>query len=65
MSTAPQPAKKLNKEYVVSEPKSSMELRQHLKEHAEQGFEVVQILPQGGGFLVVFGRPDIFSPAGR
>jgi hypothetical protein len=64
MSTAATPVKKLKMEYVVSEPKSSNELRQHLKEHAEQGYEVVQILPQGAGFLVVFGRPDIFS-AGR
>jgi len=61
MGTAPQPAKKLNKEYVVSEPQNSEELREHLKRHAEQGYEVVQILPQGAGFLVVFGRPDIFS----
>jgi len=61
MSTAPQPVKKLKKEYVVSEPKSSMELREHLKRHADEGYEVVQIIPQGAGFLVVFGRLDIFS----
>lgn len=61
MGTAPQPAKKLKMEYVVSEPKNSTELRAHLKEHAGQGYEIVQIIPQGAGFLVVFGRPDIFS----
>ena len=61
MSATATPLKKLKKEYVVSEPQSTTELREHLQNHAEQGYEVVQILPQGTGFIVVFGRPDIFS----
>jgi hypothetical protein len=62
MSATPIPKlKKLKMEYVVTEPQNSQELREHLQNHAEQGYELEQMLPRGSGFIVVFGRQDIFS----
>ena len=44
------------KEYVVSEPQNAQELREHLKRHAEQEYELVQVLPNGKGFVVIFSK---------
>ncbi len=56
MSATAIPKLKLKKQYVVSEPQSTEELREHLKRHVEQEYELVQVLPNGKAFVVIFSK---------
>jgi len=49
-------AKKWKKEFVVSEPQSVEELNEHLKRHTDQGYQIVQVISHGPGFVAIFSK---------
>ena len=55
MSTAPKPAPKPKKEFLVNRVSKWEELQEHINSHTQHGHELENVVPDvNGGFIVIF-----------